>query len=57
MTNPTPRPAEPKAGGFFIAIGTLAGAIIGGQFGQPVIGLLAGLGVGALISVILWRMH
>lgn len=43
-----------NGGGVFIAIGTIAGAVIGGLMGQPSIGLLAGLVVGALAACALW---
>ena len=56
MTTPPAAPRHPKAGGFFIAMGTIAGTLIGGHFNQPVIGLLVGLGAGILISIALWRM-
>lgn len=44
----------PQAGGFFIALAAMAGAILGGLAGQPSIGLLAGCAVGALAAVVLW---
>ncbi|MEO1044268.1 MAG: hypothetical protein AAFX04_02380 [Pseudomonadota bacterium] len=47
---PPRRPAA--AGGVFIALGTMGGAIAGGAlFGEPVIGLLTGLGLGAIAAV------
>lgn len=42
------------AGGFFIAIFPVIGAIIGGFMGQPSAGLLAGLALGILIAVAIW---
>lgn len=56
MSNNPKRPREPMAGGVFIAIGAVGGAIAGGRFGQPVIGFLVGLATGIAISVIIWRM-
>jgi len=44
------------AGGAPIALLTLAGPVIGGLFGQPVIGLLAGFGLGVLIAIAIWLM-
>jgi hypothetical protein len=42
------------AGGAPIALLTLAGPIIGGLLGQPVIGLLVGFGLGVLIAIAIW---
>lgn len=48
-------PSQASAGGFFIAIGVILGAILGGAiFGQPSAGLLVGLGLGILIAVVIW---
>jgi uncharacterized membrane protein len=44
----------PLAGGFVIAIGAIGGAIYGLIHHQPTIGLLAGLGIGVVASVLLW---
>lgn len=44
------------AGGAPLALLTLGGTIVGGLMGQPSIGFLAGLGLGALLAVIIWRM-
>jgi uncharacterized membrane protein (UPF0136 family) len=44
----------PQAGGFIIAVGILAGTIIGGLKGQPSIGLLAGLGIGVVAALAVW---
>lgn len=44
----------PQAGGFIIAVAILAGTIIGGLMGQPSIGLLAGLGLGAVAALAVW---
>lgn len=50
-----PRPKKPAmAGGFFIAILTIGGAVAGGALGQPSIGLLAGFGLGVAIALSLW---
>ncbi len=50
-----PRPKKPAmAGGCFLAVLTLAGAIAGGLAGQPSIGLLAGFGLGVAIALLLW---
>lgn len=44
----------PMAGGFFIAILTIVGAVIGGLKGQPTIGLLSGFAAGLVIAIALW---
>ena len=45
----------PSAGGAVIALLTLTGTIAGGYYArQPVIGFLAGLGAGVLISILMW---
>ncbi len=48
------RGSNKSAGGFFIAAGCVAGAIIGGFLGQPSIGFLVGLASGAAIAVAVW---
>lgn len=53
MASKPPR-KTPLAGGFVIAFGALGGAIYGLFHHQPTIGLLAGLGIGVAISVVLW---
>lgn len=42
------------AGGIFLAIGPLAGVLVGVALGEPSIGLLAGLGIGILLALLLW---
>jgi len=46
--------ANRNGGGIFIALGTLGGAIVGGLMRQPSAGLLAGLGLGALVALLIW---
>ena len=43
-----------SAGGVFVAIGPLLGAVLGGLMGQPSIGLLTGLAIGSLIAIAIW---
>lgn len=40
-----------RAGGFIIAVTTLAGAIIGVKLGEPSIGMIAGFGSGVAVAV------
>ncbi len=48
-------PNRPRlAGGIFIAIGMLGGAILGIIAGQPSAGMVAGLIVGAVIAISVW---
>jgi len=47
-------PQNRNGGGVFIAIGAIVGAIGGGLMGQPSAGLLAGLGLGALMALLVW---
>lgn len=46
----------PAAGGFLIAISTMVGAFVGATQGQPSVGLLIGLGVGAVLALIVWLL-
>lgn len=42
------------AGGIFIALGLLGGAIIGVPMGQTSAGMIIGLGAGSAIAVLVW---
>lgn len=44
------------AGGIFIAVLPIVGAWIGGEKGQPVIGLLAGLAAGIIAALVVWAV-
>ncbi|HEX8447427.1 MAG TPA: hypothetical protein VF649_12545 [Sphingomonas sp.] len=55
MTSPTQSPQA--AGGIFLAIGALAGALIGMRNGQPTLGLLIGFGLGLGIALALWLVQ
>ncbi len=48
------RETQSAAGGVFIAIAVLVGAIAGGVSGQPSIGVLAGAAVGTILAVWVW---
>lgn len=43
-----------NAGGVFIAIGTVAGAVIGALLGQPSIGFLTGFALGSIAALLIW---
>lgn len=53
MNDPTPRRAT-IGGGFLVALGTIVGAFAGANVGQPSLGLLIGLGVGAALALAIW---
>ena len=46
----------PMAGGFFIAAGTLIGAILGAHYGQSSLGFVLGCGIGVAIAVAVWAL-
>lgn len=43
------------AGGAPLALLMIAGVIIGGEYGQPTVGLIAGTAVGVAIAIFIWR--
>ncbi|MDO7843354.1 hypothetical protein [Sphingomonas immobilis] len=47
---------SPAAGGFLIAIGSIAGAIIGLFQGEPTKGFLIGLGAGIGMAIAIWLL-
>jgi hypothetical protein len=47
-------PKSPRAAGCLFAILPLGGAIALGLAGQPVIGLLAGTGLAAVLATLFW---
>lgn len=50
----TPSRNSPTGAGAIVALLAVAGVIGGGLMGQPSAGLLAGLGLGLLIALLLW---
>ena len=53
--DPQPRhPSKGLAGGFFIFIGLLAGAIIGIAYNQASTGMIAGFAAGAVAAIAVW---
>jgi uncharacterized membrane protein (UPF0136 family) len=44
----------PLAGGCLICVAILAGTIVGLWQGQSSIGILAGLGIGLVLAILLW---
>lgn len=55
MNDPAPQ-KRPYAGGFLIVVGIFAGTAIGATMGQPILGFVAGLAVGAILAVALYLM-
>lgn len=54
-SNQSNDPSENRsAGGVFIAIGTVAGAVVGAVLGQPSIGFLAGFALGSIAALLIW---
>lgn len=49
-----PAPRTPRSAGVLFAILPLAGAIGIGLLGEPVIGLLAGLGLATVLATLFW---
>lgn len=41
-------------GGVLIALGAIIGPVIGLYAGQPSIGLLAGVSIGAALAIVIW---
>ncbi len=46
--------ASPLAGGIFIFIGLIVGAIIGIAYDQPSLGMIGGFGIGVALAVFIW---
>jgi hypothetical protein len=42
------------AGGIFVALGLLVGAIVGIALNQPSLGMVTGFGVGVVIALAIW---
>lgn len=49
--------SSPSAGGFFLALGCIAGAVVGGFLGQPTLGFLTGLALGAFAATGIWLFN
>lgn len=51
------RSRTPRAGGIAIALGIVAGPIVGALTGhQPTLGLLVGVGAGVLVALAIWLL-
>ena len=51
-----PPPRNTNAGGFLVAAALLVGTVVGVMVGEPTIGFLAGLGIGAASATALWLL-
>ncbi len=52
---PDPRhPSTAQAGGVFLFLGLLIGALVGTFKGQPSLGIVVGFAAGALIALVVW---
>ena len=49
-----PANRAPKAGGALLALGIIAGVMIGGLMGEPSIGFLAGFAAGLAMVALVW---
>lgn len=49
-------PRSPAAGGALIALGAVAGALVGLFLGSATQGFLVGLGAGVAISIAMWLL-
>ena len=47
-------PSSPSAGGVWLALLPMIGAVIGLLVRQPTIGFLAGLAVGVAVALVIW---
>jgi hypothetical protein len=45
---------DPRAGGCFLTLLILAGFVAGLAYGNPMAGVLAGTGAGALVALLVW---
>jgi hypothetical protein len=46
--------SNPRAGGCFLTLCILGGAVVGLAINNPMKGVLAGTGLGILLAVVLW---
>jgi uncharacterized membrane protein (UPF0136 family) len=54
MTEKQPR--SPRSAGIALAILPIVGAFVGGLYGQPSIGLLTGVALGAALALLVWAI-
>ena len=54
--NTSARRTRGMAGGSLLALALVAGAVIGTLYGQPSIGVLVGLGAGALLLLLVFLL-
>ena len=49
-----PKPRTPAAGGIFLFLGPVIGALYGIGRGEPILWMLCGFGIGAALALIVW---
>ena len=49
-----PKPRNAAAGGIFLFLGPVIGAVYGINQGEPILWMLYGFGIGVLLAVIIW---
>ena len=47
---------SPAAGGIFLFLGPVIGAIYGVEVGEPIIWMLVGFGIGVAIALAIWLL-
>jgi uncharacterized membrane protein len=52
--DPSRRSKDSAAGGVLLAVGAMVGAVVGYLWDQPSLGLVLGLGAGAMAAVAVW---
>ncbi len=53
-TPPPQKPANASAGGVFIALGMLIGAVVGIRTGEASLGMVIGVGAGMVAALAVW---
>lgn len=51
---PPQKPANASAGGVFIALGLMIGAVVGIRTGEASLGMVVGIGTGMLAALAVW---
>ena len=56
-TPPPQKPSSASAGGVFIALGLMIGAVIGIRSGQASLGMVIGIGAGLAAALLVWLIR
>lgn len=54
---PPQKPSNASAGGVFIALGLMIGAVIGIRTGQASLGMVIGIGAGMAAALLVWLIR